>query len=161
MYMRLGRIADILVTILLGGGLTAWAIRNWNLDIALLAGGTWLFLLWAWWATLASTRNVWTAGAATVTSYLDLSIERCRRNIAGIRTIDLLFLLETPFGLVIGNKIVADIGRWKVSSFLISLSVSISIAIGLLRITQVIKRRKLQPQLDYLLRLRRQLSDAN
>jgi hypothetical protein len=87
--------------------------------IALLAGGTWLFLLWAWWASLASTKNVWTAGAATVTSYLDLSIERCRRNIAGIGTINRLVLFETLFGLVIGNKIVADIGRWKASSFVI------------------------------------------
>jgi len=157
-YMQLGRIAEILVTVFVGGGLSVWAIVKWNLDIALVAFGAWAFLLFAWRASVGSTRDVWSAGEATVTSYLDLAIERCRRSVAGMRAINALVLGETVFGLLIGNKIVADLGRWKPSSFLISLSISTVVAVALVLMTQAIKRRKLQPELEYLLRLRRQLS---
>jgi hypothetical protein len=159
-YLRLGRIAEVLVTVFIGGGLTVLAFKQPSLGFILLACGTWLFIAYAWRESLASTRGIWTAGAATITSYLDLSIERCRRYIAAVWTMSVLLVLELIFGLIVGSKIVADEGRWSLSSFLTSLSISIAIVLVLLWAGQAYKRRKLQPQLDYLLSLRRQLSDA-
>lgn len=160
MYMRLGRVAEVLVTVFIGGGLTVLAFLKQDLEFILLSAGTWLFILYAWRASLASSKGMWSAGAATVSAYIDLSIARCRRSIADIWTMSVLLLLEVVFGLIVGNSIVADEGRWSLSGFMISLSISISITVALLWAGQAFKRRRLNPELDYLLRLRHLLSDA-
>src|SRR5262245_33568766 len=125
--MRLGRIAEVLITVFIGGGLLLWAVRNPKLDIVLFVSGVLLITVIAWWASLATTRGIWAAGAPTVASYLDLSIERCRRNIRAFRWMGVLLLFGALFGLIMGNRIVADIGRWKWPSFLTSLSISVAI----------------------------------
>jgi hypothetical protein len=160
MYMRLGRIAEILVTVFIGGGLTVLAFLKQNLEFILLATGTWLFILYAWRASLASSKGMWSAGAATVNAYIDLSIARCRQRIADIWTMSMLLLLQVLFGLIVGNSIVVGEGRWKLSTFIITLSISIAYTVALLGAGQAIKRWRLEPELDRLLHLRHALSDT-
>jgi hypothetical protein len=98
-FMKIALIADILVTIVMGGGATTWAIRSPQPDIVLLAVTTWLFLAAAWTFALTNIRRVWAPSALDTAAFVELSIRRCRGQLAAIRFAACLFLCELMFCL--------------------------------------------------------------
>jgi hypothetical protein len=98
-FMKLLLIADIMVTVLIGGGATAWAVRSPQPDVILLAVATWVFVAAAWTASLTINRGVWSPSALNTAAFLDLSIARCRGRLAAIRFGAGLFVCQLVFCL--------------------------------------------------------------
>ena len=97
--MRMALIGDIVVTIAIGGGITGWALRSPQPDIALLAAVTWLFLAAAWIIALATNRGNWSPSALDTATFVDLSVRRCRSRLVAIRFAAGLFFCEIVFCL--------------------------------------------------------------
>jgi hypothetical protein len=98
-FMKIALIADILVTIVIGGGTTAWALRSPRPDIVLLAVATWLFLAAAWTFTLTVNRGNWSPSAQDTAAFVDLSVRRCQGRLAAIWFASGLFLFQIVFVL--------------------------------------------------------------
>ena len=98
-FMKLGLAADVLVTVVMGGGTTALAIRSTQSDWVLLAAATWLFLAVAWAFGIAINRGNWSPAAMDTATFLDLSVKRCRARLATVRFGLGLFVCELVFGL--------------------------------------------------------------
>jgi hypothetical protein len=80
--MRMLRLAEIVVTIVIGGAVLAGAIvRPWPdlIDWTTLAAGTWLFIAALWAVSARSTRHGWDAAEQTTAAYVSLQIQRLRR----------------------------------------------------------------------------------
>jgi len=98
--MKIALIADILVTFVMGGGVTAWAVYSPQADIVLLAAVTWLFLAAAWTFVLAMNRGNWSPSALETAAFVNLSVRRCRSALAavwfgaGLFACELLFCLS-------------------------------------------------------------------
>ncbi len=98
-FMKIVLLADILVTIGIGGGAIAWAVRSPQPDILLLAVVTWLFISAAWAFSFTVNRGAWSAAALDTAAFLDVSIRRCRGRLAAVRFGAGLFLCEIAFCL--------------------------------------------------------------
>jgi hypothetical protein len=98
-FMKIAFMVDILVTIVMGGGTTTWAVRSPQPDIVMLAAATWLFLAAAWTFTLTVSRGNWSPSALDTATFVDLSVRRCRGRIAAVRFAAGLFLCEIVFCL--------------------------------------------------------------
>lgn len=97
--MRIALLADILVTIVIGGGSIAWALRSPQPDIAALAAATWLFLAAAWFFRFRISRGNWSPAAVDTASFIDLSIRRCRASLAAARFGAVLYAVQLAFCL--------------------------------------------------------------
>ena len=97
--MKIGVISDLLVTIVMGGGTSAWALRSPESDVVLVAAATWLFLAVAWAFVLTANRGLWAPSALDTAAYLDLSVRRCRSALTTTWFAAGLFLCEVGFGL--------------------------------------------------------------
>ncbi|MGO8795173.1 MAG: hypothetical protein ACLQLC_10150 [Candidatus Sulfotelmatobacter sp.] len=97
--MRTALICDTLVTVVMGGGATLWAARSSMQGTALVAIATWIFLAAAWAFVLITNRGLWAPSALDATSFLDLSIRRCRGALAATWFAGGLFMSEIAFGL--------------------------------------------------------------
>lgn len=147
--MRKDRIVSILVTIIIGGGMTVWALLTPSLQIILLACGTWLFIVIVWAFSLANTRGIWSPAARTTASYIDLCIRRCHRKLDALRFSGIIGFLFILFVVII--KPPSDL--WDLL-FLLSFMIVFSIVMAL-----IFRRQKTQDELTYLLNLQRQLED--
>jgi hypothetical protein len=98
-FMKIALIVDILVTVVIGGGATVWALQLPQPDIVLLAVATWLFLAAAWTFTLIVNRGAWSPSALDTAAFVDLSMRRCRGRLAAIPFAAGLFLLQIVFCL--------------------------------------------------------------
>jgi len=98
-FMKLALIADILVTIIMGGTTTAWAVRSPQPEIVLLAVATWIFIATAWAFSLTVNRGNWSPSAEDTAAFVDLSVRRCRAKLAAIWFAAGLFLLQMVFVL--------------------------------------------------------------
>src|SRR5450631_2864734 len=74
--------ADILVTIVIGGGVTGWAVFSRQSNVIVLAAATWLFVVVAWAFGIINRAKNWAPSAADTAAFLDLSIRRCRASIS-------------------------------------------------------------------------------
>ena len=79
--MRLGLIAPILVTAVIGGGVIMHALRTGLAQDAVLAVEAWLFILVIWGGCLWIARGTWRPFAESTAAFVDLSIRRCRANL--------------------------------------------------------------------------------
>jgi NADH:ubiquinone oxidoreductase subunit 2 (subunit N) len=68
LYMRILLTADILVTLVIGGGTIALALRNPRPASAILAAATWLFIAGAWIFGLSNRKDAWSPSASTTES---------------------------------------------------------------------------------------------
>jgi hypothetical protein len=90
---------DILVTVVIGGGVIVLAARAPRPDMLLLAAATWLFIVIAWTFRLSTSRGLWSPGSVTTAAFVDLSIRRCRAQLkatvfgAGLFVCQLAFCL--------------------------------------------------------------------
>ena len=68
--LRRGIIAEIVVTIVMGGGALGWAIVSRRPDVIVLATAVWLFIAIAWIASMLLRRGAWQPVAATTTAFV-------------------------------------------------------------------------------------------
>jgi hypothetical protein len=98
-WLKIGIAADILVTVVIGGGVAALAVRAPQRDMVLLASVTWTFIAVAWAFRLAITRGLWSPAAIDTASFVDLSIKRCRAQLKATAFGAGLFVCEMAFYL--------------------------------------------------------------
>ena len=97
--MKLMRMADVLVTVTIGGAVIANAAVSPEAGNLLLTGATWLFIAIAWAFSLTLHRRNWAPSALDTASFVDLSIRRCRAHIAathfgaGLAACEIVFCL--------------------------------------------------------------------
>ena len=99
LYMRIVLIAEILVTLVIGGGTVLLAMRNPHPAMLILAAATWLFIAAAWTFALSNRKNAWSPAAVTNSAFLDLSIRRCRANLRSVTFGAILYAVEMTFCL--------------------------------------------------------------
>jgi hypothetical protein len=97
--MKLGIVADTLVTITMGGGTTAWAVISKQTDTAVLAAFTWLIVAVAWLVRLKITRGTWSPAGMNSAAYVDLLMARSRGQLAAIRFGAVLYVTNVVFCL--------------------------------------------------------------
>lgn len=81
-WLKIALAADILVTIVIGGGAAVVALRAPGTDMILLAAATWIFIAIAWTFRLVSNRGLWSPSAMDTAAFVELLIKRCRAKIA-------------------------------------------------------------------------------
>jgi len=99
-FMRIMLAADVLVTVVIGGGTIVWAVRSSETDVMVLAGATWFFLAIAWVFGTINLKGCWAPAALNASAFLDLSIRRCRHSIATSRLGAILYCSELLFCLM-------------------------------------------------------------
>jgi hypothetical protein len=98
--MRRGVIAEILVTVVMGGGSSAWAFAAGRTDVTALAIAVWIFIAVAWTASLLLRRGAWQPVTATTSAFVDVSILRCERSLRAIWIQAVLYVAILVFDLV-------------------------------------------------------------
>jgi hypothetical protein len=153
--LKIGLIAPILVTIGIGGGLTAWALTSASPADVVLVTEVWVFILVTWVGSLWLARGTWRPLAETTAAFIALSIRRCRSNLRGATFGAWLYVFQLLF-----------IVLWKFSSSSIELTVLLTswpvILIGWLGVPAFFAwrswfARRQRAKLDHFLELRRQL----
>jgi hypothetical protein len=81
----------VLVTIVAGGGTLLAALSSREIDDIVLAVGVWCFILTCWACGLWIARNTWRPLGETTSSYVQLSIVRCRSALSSIRVAAILY----------------------------------------------------------------------
>ena len=161
-WMRIALIGDVLVTLLIGGGAIAWAVRRPQPDIVLLALTTWLFLAAAWTFTLTVHRRHWSPSAEDTATFLVLSVRRCRGRLAAVWFGAGLFVSEIAFCLGWIHLHNSD-KRQSLWNFLWFSSAAIDMVWGATLVFFVALlwyRRRKVAELENLLRMRRELSTS-
>lgn len=156
-WLRVGLIAPVLVTVLVGGGLILRALRVGSaMDIALAFEG-WLFILVTWAGCIWIARGTWRPLGETTAAFIDLSIRRRQANLRAV-----------PFGmwLYVGQLIIVALlaVRYEAAGLgavLTSWPVIILGWIGLpaLLAVALLYARRQRAELEHLLDARRQLID--
>ena len=98
-WLKIGIAADILVTAVIGGGVIALAARSPQPDMLLLAAATWSFIAVAWVFGLTVSGGLWSPAAMHTAAFVDLSIRRCRAQLAATVFGAGLFVCELAFCL--------------------------------------------------------------
>ena len=98
-WMKIGRLGDILVTIVIGGGTIFLALRSPEASKVLLAVVTWLLLAAAWAFSLTVNRGNWSPSALDTAAFVELSVRRCRSRLATVWFAAVLFLCNIGFSL--------------------------------------------------------------
>ena len=78
LWRRLGFLWAVAVTVIFGGGTTAWALVSGDASIAVLAVATWMFIAatWAVSFTIEGGLGQWRPASTTTAAFLDFSIAR-------------------------------------------------------------------------------------
>ena len=98
--MRRGLIAEIVVTIVMGGGAIGWASASPRAEVMVLAIAVWIFIAMAWVASLLLRRGAWQPVTATTAAFVEISILRCQRSLQAITIQAILYVLILTFDLV-------------------------------------------------------------
>jgi hypothetical protein len=96
-WLKIGIAADILVTVAIGGGVTALAARAPRQEMLLLAAATWTFVAAAWAFRIATTRGLWAPAAIDTAAFVDLSVRRCRAQLQATVFGAALYVCELAF----------------------------------------------------------------
>jgi hypothetical protein len=149
---------DVLVTLLMGGGATAWALRDPRPAVLVLTAAVWAFLTAAWIFAMTNRRGTWAPASVSTAAFLDLSIRRCRGSLATIRFGLLLGAMELLFSLawVYQDHARRDPVSLTSRALLVVWAAGAAALAGL-----ILYRRRKRAELSWLLDLRRQLSDAD
>jgi len=75
--MRFMHLVPVFATILVAGGVTAWAVESWQRDIFVLAFAVWALFAAVWGWSLWNIHEEWRPIAQTSSAYIDLSVRRC------------------------------------------------------------------------------------
>ncbi len=96
-WLKVGLAGDILVTVVIGGGMVALAARSQAPDMIVLAAATLLFIAAAWGFRLAATRGLWSPSAMDAAAFADLWMRRCRAQMKATVFGAVLFAVEVAF----------------------------------------------------------------
>jgi hypothetical protein len=155
--MRIMLAADVLVTIVIGGATTAWAVSSPQPDIILLAAVTWIFIAAAWTFAVINRRGCWSPAALDTAAFVDLSIRRARGAIAATTFGAVLYFAEIVFCLAWIYQHAPRHGPAPLRSFLVSDNVLVVWFATLAFVGLVVwYRRRKRSELSYLLDLQRQ-----
>ena len=97
--MRVALGCDVLVTVVMGGGITGWALMRHDEHLFPVAMATWTFLAIAWIFVLTANRGLWTPSSLDAATFVDLAVRRCRSALAATWFAGGLFFAEVAFGL--------------------------------------------------------------
>jgi hypothetical protein len=97
---RRGLIAEIVVTVVMGGGALAWASASERVDVFVLATAVWIFIAIAWIASMLLSRGTWQPVTATTAAFVEISILRCQRSVQAIWAQAALYVVILVFDLV-------------------------------------------------------------
>jgi heme A synthase len=145
LFMRIMVIADILVTLVIGGGTLVFALRDPRPATAILAAATWLFIAAAWIFALSNAKNAWSPSASTTSAFLDISIRRSRANLRALTFGAILYVVEMAFCL---SWVHRESGYWSRS-----LTIAITLITLILAALLIVFRKKKRADLSYLLQL--------
>ena len=98
-WLQIGIAGEILVTVVIGGGVIALAARSPKPDMLVLAAATWFFIAIAWAFRLTITRGLWSPAAIDTAAFVDLSVRRCRAQLKATVFGAGLFVCEMAFCL--------------------------------------------------------------
>jgi len=85
---------EVLVTVLMGGGFTMWAVRAHQTPVTVLAIWVWLSLAAAWVFRLISDWNDFTGAAVATGSYLAVLLRRLRSSLRAAEFGGVLFVVQ-------------------------------------------------------------------
>jgi hypothetical protein len=155
---RIGRAAEVAVTVIVGLAVPGWAILSHRANAAVLTAAVWIFIAICWTVSLSLTRGLSTPLAATSLAFLDFSILACRRRCRAIAAASVLYIPMLSFNLTwIYHTLPDRPGVWV---YLTSPRIVIVFTItAVLAVLAVWRRRTLGRELQNLLSLRRQLED--
>ena len=97
--MRIALLADIVVTVVMGSGWTAWALLSKDSGLAVVAVAVWIFLVAAWIFVLRVNRGLWRPSAMDAATFVDLSVRRCEGALKAVWFAGILFVAEIAFDL--------------------------------------------------------------
>lgn len=159
--MKALRIAEIAVTILVGGGLIGATIahplmeRPYWVALTLM---TWLFTVALWVVSLRSSRNAWRVAEPSISAYIDLQVRRYQQQISGIRSGTIVTLLfSTCLLIIVFGALTHSLRAHNVSLPLWSIIYFWAVGFvvnGAVLLGQMAKKRKLQSELNNLLDVR-------
>ena len=152
--LRLGRISEIVVTIVMGGGALGWALASRRAEVMVMAVAIWIFIGVAWILSTLLRRGTWQPVTATTTAFVEVSILRCERSLQAVWIQAVLYVVILVFDLVWLYNYRAES---SVREFLLRPAVVIVLTIvtPLCAAAAVWYRRRLQRELKNLLELRR------
>ena len=152
--IRRGIIAEIGVTIVMGGGALGWAFVSRRPDVIVLAIAIWILIGIAWIASTLLRRGTWEPVTATTTAFVEVSILRCERSLQAISIQAVLYVVILVFDLVWLYHYRAES---NVREFLLRPAVIIVLTIVTPALAAVVVwyRKRLQRELKNLIRLRR------
>lgn len=97
---RRGLIAEIVVTVVMGGGVLAWAYGSERADVLVMAIAVWIFIAIAWVASMLLSRGTWQPVTVTTAAFVEISIRRCERGLLAIWIQAVLYTVICAFDLV-------------------------------------------------------------
>lgn len=97
---RRGLIAEIAVTVVMGGGVLAWAYASARAEVLVMAMAVWIFIAIAWIASMLLSRGTWQPVTATTAAFVEISILRCERGLLAIWIQAVLYAVIFAFDLV-------------------------------------------------------------
>jgi hypothetical protein len=98
--MRLLLEAEVLTTVVVGGGFTLRAAMDPRREMVVLAAAVWLFFGIAWMFTTMNRRGIWSPAAVSTAEFLDLSVRRCRMKLLSSGFGAGLYVAEMAFCLI-------------------------------------------------------------
>jgi hypothetical protein len=154
-WLKVSLIAPILVTLVIGGGMTLRALRSEQPLDVLFAIETWVFIVVTWVGCLWIASGTWRPLADTTAAFVDVSIRRREANVRGAIFGVCLYVGQLVFVLVaLGAPSPGGLVALLTSSFVmvagwIGVPVGVSIAYWFLR--------RQRADLEHLRELKRQL----
>ena len=153
-YLRIMLAADILVTVVIGGWTTLWAISSRKSDVVALAAETWIFIVAAWAFAAINRRGLWSPVALDNAAFLNISIRRCRSGLQSSVFGAVLYAFQIVFCVAWIYHRLSQEGPVSAAAFLFSERMLVVWAITVVFAGWVIwYRRKKNAELAYLLSL--------
>jgi hypothetical protein len=152
--IRRGVMAEVVTTVVMGGGVTAWALAAPRTEMTVLAIAVWIFIAIAWTASTLLRRGIWQPVTSTTSAFVDISILRCQRNLQAIWAQAGLYVVILVFDLVWLYYYHAET---SVAEFLMrpQLLLFLVVVTSILAAAAMWYRRRLLRELENLLTLRR------
>jgi len=155
LWMRLGLLSAVAVTVIFGGGTTAWALVSGDAGIAVVAVATWVFIAvtWAVSLTIEGGLGQWKPASTTTAAFLEFSIARRIATRRGIVAAAVLYAAFSAFMLAWRFQNPAAEAATDVWSYLAARSIFWTIT-ALLAVVAVWRWRALGRELEVLHDLR-------